>query len=514
MSQLDVLIVGAGPTGLAAAIEARRCGLSYRVIEHRGEPARWSQALVVQARTLEQFARYGIADRFTTAGQIVRRMQLAIDGKRLPPFVLDGISGNFPFALFVPQHDTELLLIDHLNEIGGPVERGLSLTKFRDDGSVITASLAKDDGSTEEVEAKFLIASDGAHSTVRNLLGFDFPGAAVPMHFYLSDCTMTGKDRPVDGIHAYIADGAFAFLAPVTKAETRVIVAIHAVGTPERELSDEQMQAMIDRVTHGSADLRIVKSSWRAPFHVNERELETFRQGSVFFIGDSAHVHSPVFGQGMNTGIQDAANLVWKLAAVRGGAPDILLDSYDAERRPVAHDVVEASSRMLAMVTSDTAAAAALREIGANIAMRFPPLRRHMARFISETAIAYRKSSVVRDHGGNGRLLAGDRAPDLCFPKSATEAENALLETLRHGRHVVVSISAENRTMVVRENCHVIELEIKLKAATGEGASLYGNDTCYAIRPDGYIGYRGPLHASHLLADYLSEMGTGPSATP
>jgi 2-polyprenyl-6-methoxyphenol hydroxylase-like FAD-dependent oxidoreductase len=500
----DVLIVGAGPTGVSAAIECARANLSYRIVDQRTETTQWSQALVVQARTLEQLDRYGLADAFVKKGHKVQSMRAHAPGRPLSPITLDSIPGKFPYALFLPQVETEALLRSGLERLDGHIEYGVRLTAFRDEGNGVSATLTHNNQQTESVHARRIIACDGAHSTVRQLLGISFAGSAVDMHFYLSDSCVEGSDRPIDSLSLYFGEGEFLFVAPVTPTETRIMFATHDTTGPTRALTDAEMQAAITRISQGQSDMTIMDSSWRSPFHVNERCVPSFKVENVFFAGDAAHIPSPAFGQGMNTGIQDVANLVWKIAAVHNGAPEVLLESYHHERSTVAKNVISASSYALAMATTDNPVLAFLRNTAEEAAAHSVFLREKLSGFLSETAVSYRGSAIVTDRGGHGHLHAGDRAPDMWNDSDQT----GLLSELRTSRHVVLVNPAMRQRL---NDLHSEKLSIRTIDAAihyGEGASAYDFiDTCYVLRPDGYIGYRGPAEDTHSLSTYLAHLG-------
>jgi 2-polyprenyl-6-methoxyphenol hydroxylase-like FAD-dependent oxidoreductase len=503
--QYDVLIVGGGPSGIAAAIECQRAKLRYRLIDQRTEPTQWSQALVVQARTLEQFERYGIAQKLVDQGHKVRHTHILMDGHRHGPLTWQGIPGRFSFALFVPQRETERVLLEALQALGGRVERNMRLDSCTDMWNFVRSTIVDGAGNQEHIQSRRVIACDGAHSRVRDSAGISFVGSEVPMHFYLSDSVITGADRPVDDITICMSKNEFAFLAPVTETETRLIYGTHDMNTPQEALSDEEMQQCINRAAHGALDVNIHSSSWRSPFHVNEREVETFRHGNLFFAGDAAHIHSPVFGQGMNTGLQDVANLVWKIAAVQTGADEDLLDSYHDERQPVAHGVIGASSRVLSVGTSSNPALTLLRDVGSELMARLPVMQKQIATFLSETAISYRHSEANLDAGGSGKLHVGDRAPDADF--QIGDASHTVLSPGDFSGHIFLDCDASCETPEDRRVEAIRFIRLDADRLHGEGRGEYHNGMRYCIRPDGYIGYRGPLRAEAELHMYRAKMG-------
>lgn len=502
MAEIDVLIVGAGPTGLALGIELQRLGLSSRLIEKNPEPARHSQAIVVQARTLEQFERYGIAETAIERGRKLLRASLVSEHRTIVTFPFERIPGRYPFVLFLPQNETERLLIEHLESIGGRVERGTELRSFTDTGDAVEAELAGPEGS-ETVRARWLVGCDGAHSTVRNLTRVPFVGETVGLSFFLGDLELAGPDVPGDELRIYLHRGDVVFIGRLGRYTHRVIVALHEEQgrDQERVPTVEDFRSAIAR--NAGAGITVIRSMWMTPFHINQRKATHYRIGRVFLAGDASHIHSPVAGQGMNTGIQDVANLAWKLAAVRAGAPDSLLDSYESERGAVGEALLAITSRGLAAVTATNPLVDLMRDAIASMATRFDPVIARLVGFISETAITYRHSPIVCDTGGEGRLRAGDRAPD------ADIDDRRLLAPLREARPLALVIDGDPGA--------VFELIPAATAVAVRGDRLdrttrdaYGRGMVHVVRPDGYIGFRGRIGNREALSAYAR----GVAATP
>lgn len=491
-----ILIVGAGPTGLAAAIELRRFGLPVRLIDKADHAARWSQALIVQARTLEQFERYGLAGEAVARGRVVSAVHFHNGDASLAHINIGAhIPGRFPFLLCLPQNDTEDILTRHLRTLGTEVERGVELTGFSNTaaGDGATAHLRHTDGREERSQYRFLLGCDGAHSLVRRDTLTPFTGDTVPEHLALGDLELTGPDvPPSDELALYFHRGGWAMLILHLPNGQHRVITVWPRDSARTENGDAQDAPTL---ADFNADferfgLKITASvaGWLSPFRVNERKAEQYRHGNVFLLGDAAHIHSPVGGQGMNTGIQDAANLAWKLHAVLSGAPGSLLDSYDAERGPVARNVLRGSALGLCFAGSQSALVEHVRNFVIHHAFGLQAVDDVLGRGISQTAISYRGSPAIHDDGPSGPLRAGDRMPDTDLDGSAT-----LLAPLHTARHLLLAIDVPGAD-VPRDlkNTAVTELHIagsprhrELTEALGPGPLLY------LIRPDGYIGFRG-----------------------
>jgi 2-polyprenyl-6-methoxyphenol hydroxylase-like FAD-dependent oxidoreductase len=504
MANIPVLIIGAGPTGMTAAIELRRAGLEVRVIDKSTHLARWSQALVVQARTLEQFQRYGIAQAAVSRGRKLIGARTFSDGKQIVHFQFDQVPSRYPFLLFLPQSETEALLNEHMESLGVKAERAVELTSLTPRSDGVVATLQHPDGKTEEVTANWVIGCDGAHSLVRERSGIPFEGHGIQLRFSLGDFEVEGPDKPVDELVVHLHHGDVIFSAPLSEKLTRVIVAKHAEAaggegwtTPDGELAIRDFQQALD---DAGVRIRLLGAEWMTPFHVNDRQAERYRAGNIFLAGDASHIHSPIGGQGMNTGIQDAANLCWKIAAAERGseAREQLLDSYQTERAEVGRALLAATERVLKLTTTESSLAMKARDLLAPHITELSPVQRAISGFISETAIEYRSSPVVSDHGGDGSLHAGDRMPDISLAGFASRSVT-ILGSWTSGKHLGVAVNAtEGQVAELKTALTEVDLLPIAAANVGEeGRRLLGDKpSLLLVRPDGYIGFRGPLDKS------------------
>ena len=505
MAGSDVLIVGAGPTGMTAAIELKRAGMEPRIIDKADHMAQFSQALVVQARTLEQFQRYGIADAMMAHGRKLHEAKFYSEGKLIVDFKLDKLASPYPFALFIPQSETEKVLNEFMESLGVKAERCVELVALTQD-SEPRATLRHADGHTEEISPRWVIGCDGAHSVVREQTGTAFEGGGVGLSFYLGDCEVTGDDLPQDELTLHVHHGDVLFMARLTDRVVRLIAALHEQSqNSKQQITIDDLQSIVDRI---GVRVKIKSAEWLTPFHVNDRQAKHYRIGNVFLAGDASHIHSPVGGQGMNTGIQDAANLCWKLAAVARGGDAALLDTYEEERGEVGRALLRFTQRGLKLTSTSNPIVERARDALAPIVTRLPQVQHNAIGFVSETAIEYRSSSAVRDYGGDGHLRAGDRVPDLWLKNR--DGDSSLLGDWTSAKHRVIGLNLDQddietlRTSVSRAD--VVPLS---SAELGyEGRKLFGDDgKLFVLRPDGYLGFRAPMGYNVELMNYARQDG-------
>jgi 2-polyprenyl-6-methoxyphenol hydroxylase-like FAD-dependent oxidoreductase len=507
MANQTALVVGAGPTGMTAAIELMRAGMNVRIIDKSDHLARYSQALVVQARTLEQFQRYGLADEAIARGRRLHEAKFYSEGKLIVDFKLDGVESRYPFALFLPQSETEALLNSHMESLGVKTERSVDLVSLKQEGGDggIEATIRHADGRIEEVMPRWLIGCDGAHSTVREKIGIPFEGARVDISFFLADVEITGRDVPQDELSLHVSQGDVLFMGRLSDKIVRLIVALHEPPKMDgnQEMKVEDFQRMVDRV---GVQVQIHSATWMTPFHVTDRQAKHYRVGGVFLAGDASHIHSPVGGQGMNTGIQDVANLGWKLGAVARGARETLLDSYEEERGEVGKALLRFTGRGLKLATVSNPILERLRDAMAPIVTKLPAVQHTAMGFVSETAIEYRSSSIVADFGGDGHLRAGDRLPDLSLRNLG--GQSSLLQGWTAPRHRVFCLnSGKDDIETLRRGLqHADVVSLATADLEEDGRRLLGDDgKMLVLRPDGYLGFRGRMGSQTELMKYAEQ---------
>src|SRR5258706_7401559 len=395
MAQADVLVIGAGPTGLVLALWLTRLGVKVRIIDKTAEPGTTSRALAVQARTLELYRQLDLTEAVVARGHRVPAVNLWVKGEaaaRLPFESVGSGLTHYPFLHIFPQDQHERLLIERLEALGVTVERRTELISFANGENGITARLREPDSLEVDGQAKYIAGCDGARSIVRETIGTGFPGGTYRQIFYVADVEAAGP--AVNGeLHADLDEADFLGVFPLA-GEGRA----RLIGTVRDERADRAdtltFQDVSDRAMN-NLKVQVTKVNWFSSYHVHHRVTEHFRKRRAFLLGDAAHIHSPAGGQGMNTGIGDAINLAWKLAAVLAGrAGDNLLDSYEAERIGFARQLVEQTDRAFSFVSAEGRIADIMRTRVAPvlipIAIAFAPVREVMFRTVSQLTLNYR----------------------------------------------------------------------------------------------------------------------------
>ena len=531
--QDPVVIVGAGPTGLMAAALLVQCGVPVRILDKSPTAAKESRAFAVQARTLEALLSIGLAESFLDRGILATGARVYVDGHRTAGFSFEDVGHPhtpFPVVMIIPQSETEAILVEHLSGKGVEVERGVAATGLTQDAEGVTLRYTDADGHEAEIRCPYLIGADGAHSLVRKALDLSFEGAPYAQTFLLADCTLEGQlqDGPFS---AFFSGPNFALWFPIRgERYGRVITTSHQEVSDPSLAGQGSSPATLPEVEDSfrraaKLDLRLSNPVWMSRYRVHHRGVDRYGTGRVFVAGDAAHIHSPAGGQGMNTGLQDAFNLAWKIAAVlRGHAPDRLLGSYDAERRPVGDQVLKVTDRMFSFVTSPSGWAAAARAvalpvIGATIG-RSETLRSRAFHFLSELGIAYEPGAAVQDGSAAAQRWPGGPAPGLRAPDAQVARKVSVFDLLAGYRFQILAFSRdplseprieqaasdlENtaRASGLDVGTHLIARSLVgrhprlVQAETDTIMSVYGvadpvSQALYLVRPDGHVAWRAP----------------------
>jgi 2-polyprenyl-6-methoxyphenol hydroxylase-like FAD-dependent oxidoreductase len=374
MYDTDVLIVGAGPSGLTLAASLVNKGVATTVVDRQAAGANTSRAAVVNARTLEVLDGLDVSRRLVKEGVQAPRFTIR-DGRRLLiPVDFSVLPTQYPYSLMVPQATTERLLLDRLTELGGAVIRPKTLASVVQDADGVTATF--DDGDV--MRARYVVGADGIHSTVREQAGIGFEGGVYQESFTLADVRLSGE-APSDEVILFWAKAGLTVVAPLPGDVFRIVAPV--AEAPE-EPSAEFIQQLLDERGLGAGRMVVTDVIWGSRFRIHHRVADTYRAGRLLLAGDAAHVHSPAGGQGMNLGIQDGVALADALAAVLGGAPESVLDEYSAARRPIAQQVVEMTDRLTRLATLPRAVRP-IRNLAISAVGRIPAVQRALAMRLS-----------------------------------------------------------------------------------------------------------------------------------
>src|SRR5580704_1719792 len=501
--EIEVLIVGAGPTGLVLALWLSHLGVKVRIVDKAAESGTTSRALAVHARILEFYDQINLAREIVDRGLKMGAATLWVAGKEKGRIVFgdmgQGIS-PFPYALIFPQDEHERLLIDRLGEMGVAVERSTELVGFEDQGARVAACLRRPDGSEQAVEAAFIAGCDGTHSIVREALKVGFPGGTYSHIFYVADVEASG--RAMNGeLNVGLDEADFLAIFPLKGAgRARFIGTVKREGEVRHDLTfDDVSPRLINRL-----DIKVERVNWFSTYRVHHRVAEHFREGRVFLLGDAAHIHSPVGGQGMNTGIGDAVNLAWKLAAVlQGRADPSLLDSYEPERIAFARRLVATTDRAFQFINNDGPIARLVRVRLVPLLLpalfSFREARRLMFLTLSQTNVNYRDRGLAA--GSAGRVQAGDRLPWVCQEDGTDNF--ASLRSLDWQAHVYGDAGIE-----IEHACTQAGLSLRrFPWSEAVGRTGIARNAFYLVRPDGYVGLAAVSDVADTLRAYRARFG-------
>lgn len=499
----DVLIVGAGPTGLVLALWLTRLGVRVRIVDKTAEPGTTSRALAVQARTLELYKQLGLADAVVERGQKFAAANLWVAGKKVARAVFGDMGTGlspYPYMLIFPQDEHERLLIDRLSEAGVAVERRTEFLGFEDAAGRVLARLKGPDGVLAFCDAAYLAGCDGAHSTVRGALEIGFPGGTYAHLFYVADVDASG-DMMNGELHVGLDTTDFLAVFPL-KGQGRA----RLIGIVREEAEHQHDNLSWNDVSQRVIEwlrIDVTRVNWFSIYRVHHRVADRFRQGRAFLLGDAAHIHSPAGGQGMNTGIGDAVNLAWKLAAVlHRRAHASILDSYEPERIAFARRLVATTDQAFTGITSSGAIA---RRMRLNIVPFLMPLlfslrtaRRFMFRTISQTVVNYRASSL--SEGRAGTVHGGDRLPWVKLDLNGVAGDNfAPLTSLDWQVHVYGDAAPE-----ILAVCKERKLPLHVFPWRPEMARAgLRRNAVYLVRPDGYVALADPEGGAKAVTSYF-----------
>jgi len=497
----EVLVIGAGPTGLVLALWLTRLGVKIRIIDKTAEPGTTSRALAVQARTLELYRQLDLTDAVIAEGHRVPAVNLWVQGEREARLAFENIGTGltpYPFLHIFPQDQHERLLIERLETFGVRVERRTELIGFTERDHGVSARLRGVDGDEQECTASYIAGCDGARSTVREVTGTGFPGGTYRQVFYVADVEAAGE--AVNGeLHIDLDEADFLGVFPLAGAGRARLI-----GTVRDERADRADTLTFEDISDRAINhlkLKVIKVNWFSTYHVHHRVTQHFRKGRAFLVGDAAHIHSPAGGQGMNTGIGDAINLAWKLAAVIGGrADDTLLDSYESERIGFARRLVATTDRVFSFATAGGRFADLVRTRVAPVlfpfAISFERVREFMFRTVSQTTLNYRNGPL--SSGQAGHVHGGDRLPWVAIDGVDNYSSLAAMDWQVH----VYGVASPALAAWCAEQdlpLHVFGWRNEYQAAG------LARDALYLLRPDAYVALADRGGATGALERYFAD---------
>lgn len=547
VSTCEVLIVGAGPTGLTMALELARRGVAFRIIDKAKAPSTHSKALAVHARTLECFSDMGLIQDILAKAHKVQKVNAYLAKEPRLTLSLNQLEDTpFPYVAMIPQNVLEEIMIAHLEQYGFKIEWGIELINLTPRKDYADFTLAK--GKTKEKgKANWVVGCDGVHSKVRNELDIPFSGSRYKEQFLLADVALTSELKPQQG-HLFL-DEEFLAILPMGSGLSRVITTYPSeFATPNDKHIKELLEDRFDRLLPVS--VKMAEPRWTSLFNIQRRIVSKMRKGCVFLAGDAAHIHSPIGGQGMNTGIQDAYNLAWKLALrVQGSVRQDFLESYHAERHPVAVGVLLGTNIAMKMMLMRNRVLRKVRDIVAPLIFNFPYLHHRLQTLISETAIQYRTSPIVSHENAEKdwaitwmksklrqRLQPGDRAPNAplavgniykrigLFGLMQKSQGHTLLLFLGDAAHEIGPYGSQLQRLdaeysgFLTGHFIVSEYSVDYNLLAKVNGSFYLDrnglahrsyniikPTLCLIRPDGYVAYLGPAEDETSFKKYVRE---------
>lgn len=527
LSSTTVLIVGAGPTGLTMAVMLQRYGIPFRIIDEKVKPVSTSNALAVHIRTLEIWDDLGLLEDALALGSKIHSANIYAGNKKLATLDFDAIKTHYPFVLSLAQHDTEKIMLDYLKKRNITVEMGVELKGFEHNAKEVIATLKHKNGDTEILHADWLIACDGGHSLIRNILDIPFIGKELDQHFVLAD--IESHSLSEHDVNGFLSENGLLLSIPYNKKYLRVIAEVSedAELRTAESLSAEQIQQLIINRSNLKLNFAEAKYLWSSRFWIHQRIIPNYRYDKVFFVGDSAHLHSPAGGQGMNTGIQDAYNLGWKLALViQNKAKPNVLGTYQTERYDIALRVLRDTTVLTKIISIHNSFLIRIRNFLISLVMKSAKVRHKAVNKMSLLAIQYHDTLLVKDClPSQPGPLAGTRMLDAKYK------HQRLFDLVRGGNFVLLMFSGSSGCLnvdnflqfqtTIKEKYQDLVRCILINTKNGfenwdapsifdvnktihQEYSVTKNPCLYLIRPDKYIGFRGGLEHQDQLQQYLA----------
>ncbi len=544
-SHVDVLVVGAGPTGLTMACELARHGITPKIIDKTPAPSDKSKAFGIHACTLELFEDMGIVDTVLGQGNICNGFDMYNRGKPLASVIFDTLESKYPFFLILAQSDTERILHDRLKTFGIEVEREKKLVGIEQRENGLLARIRLKDGSEEITECSYIAGCDGAHSCTRHILSLEFRGSPYPNYWLLADCNLDWK-YPLHHLSVFIHPTGVTAYFPLYRDRGRLMFEL-----PDASIEEDMPPPTIEDVrglmNEREIDYRSVTDpNWLAYFKLHHRMVDRYGEGRVFLCGDAAHIHSPLGGQGMNTGIQDAYNLAWKLALVlRGKSPASLLDSYNVERHRVGAGVVGVTDTATRMVGIHNPVLAAVRNKMIGVLSKIDAVQEKVLTTLSQIEVNYKDSPIVEErwyqpdamegfHDFRHDLAAGERVKDYTLASLDEKSGTQLYDLLKGTIHELLLFTGADPEDMEFDELRKIHSAVhaefegligthlivgskgipsdfrEMDSVWRDGGLTMHRDfgaakaSIYLIRPDGYVAFRNQPASLSDLAEYLS----------
>jgi 2-polyprenyl-6-methoxyphenol hydroxylase-like FAD-dependent oxidoreductase len=521
MHYSEVLIIGAGPTGLMMACQLAIHNIPFRIIDKNEDHTTQSRALVVQARSLEIFRQMGISGQALAQGTIAKAIGAFLNGKkilRIPVSEIGKGLTEFPFFLMLEQSHTESILVDFLKRHGHEVERKKELVKLNQNSEHVVSILKDGNGKEETISTKFLIGADGSHSVVREQLNITFGGKTYETSLFVMDC-QAEVVLPHDGLYLAFSNTSLGGFFPLTNGRWRILGSLPKSLEGREQISFEDIEK--DFAPGLNIKARLYDPQWISVYRSHHRYASTFRKDRCFLAGDAAHIHSPVGAQGMNTGLQDAYNLAWKLAVViKGNAKDSLLDTYTEERIAIAKSLVRTTDRVFNVITSENSflknfkiyIVPALLKLAIPVFKKMKSIQQFAFKTGSEIGIHYRKSSLSL-YGSIGNFprhapKPGDRLPYFLFKDGAGNEIN-IQTKIRNSFFCFIVFNDRLPEEILSSVGSFKDLcSFEILPFTKQTETLYERfgikeNGYFLVRPDRYISYRSNQHDAEHLKTYL-----------